>query len=164
MNIVYYSSDFFSEMCGVAIQSLCENNTQENEIVVYIVEDKISEKNKKRLKEITDKFNRTLVFIKMPSQEEVYPGVKINLGRTYARMALGEILPEHVDRVLSLDSDTLVMDSLHDLYNVSFTEDEYVAGVYDCVGKAIQKSVLNVPDDLCYCNAGMFLIDLKKWR
>ena len=26
MNIVYYSSDLFSEMCGVAIQSLCENN------------------------------------------------------------------------------------------------------------------------------------------
>ncbi len=24
MNIVYYSSDLFSEMCGVAIQSLCE--------------------------------------------------------------------------------------------------------------------------------------------
>ena len=164
MNVVYYSSDFFAEMCGVSIQSLCEKNIQENEICIYIVEDHISDLNKERLKNITDKYNRKLIFIKMPSQEEVYPGVKINLGRTYARMALGEILPKTVHRVLSLDSDTLVMDSLHEMYNTEFEENEYVAGVYDCVGSAIQKKVLHVPDDLNYCNAGVFLIDMKKWR
>ena len=67
----------------------------------------------------------------MPKQEEVYPGVKANLGRTYARMALGEILPENVDRVLSLDSDTLVVDSIREMYNTEFSENEFVAGVYD---------------------------------
>ena len=164
MNVVYYSSDFFSEMCGVAMESLCANNTDSKSITVYIVEDNISEKNKNRLKSITDKYGRELIFIRMPSQEEVYPGVKANLGRTYARMALGEILPENVDRVLSLDSDTLVVDSLKEMYNTEFAENEYVAGVYDCVGAAIQRNVLHVNDDLNYCNAGMFLIDLKKWR
>lgn len=164
MNVVYYSSDFFSEMCGVAIESLCENNTDSDEINVYVVEDHISGKNKKRLTDITDKFGRNLKFIRMPSQEEVYPGVTVNLGRTYARMALGEILPQEVDRVISFDSDTLVMDSLNEMYNTQLSDDEYVAGVYDCVGAAIQKKVLHVPDDLKYCNAGMFLIDLKKWR
>lgn len=164
MNVVYYSSDFFSEMCGVAIESLCENNTDSDEINVYVVEDHISEKNKKRLTDITDKFGRNLKFIRMPSQEEVYPGITVNLGRTYARMALGEILPQEVDRVISFDSDTLVMDSLNEMYNTQLSEDEYVAGVYDCVGAAMQKKVLHVPDDLKYCNAGMFLIDLKKWR
>lgn len=164
MNVVYYSSDFFSEMCGVAVQSLCESNQEEDTICVYIVEDHISEQNKSRLRSITDRFKRELVFIRMPSQEEVYPGVTVNLGRTYARMALGEILPKNVDRVISLDSDTLVMDSLHKMYHTEFADNEYVAGVYDCVGAAIQRRVLHVPDDLNYCNAGMFLIDLKKWR
>ncbi|MGN0470461.1 MAG: glycosyltransferase family 8 protein [Acutalibacteraceae bacterium] len=164
MNIVYYSSDFFSEICGVAIESLFENNKESEEITVYIVEDNISDKNKSRLKSIADKFGRTVLFIKMPSQEEVYPGVEMNLGRTYARMALGEILPESVDRVLSLDSDTLVMDSLQEMYDTEFLEDEYVAGVYDCVGAAMQNKVLHAPNDLKYCNAGMYLIDLKKWR
>lgn len=28
MNVVYYSSDFFSEMCGVSIESLLENKYQ----------------------------------------------------------------------------------------------------------------------------------------
>ena len=164
MNVVYYSSDFFSEMCGVAIESLCENNTDSDEINVYVVEDHISEKNKKRLTDITDKFGRNMIFICMPSQEEVYPGVTVNLGRTYARMALGEILPQEVDRVISFDSDTLVMDSLKEMYNTEFSDEQYVAGVYDCVGAAIQDGVLNAEKDLRYCNAGMYLIDLKKWR
>lgn len=164
MNVVYYSSDFFSEICGVAIESLCNNNQQSSDITIYIIEDRISEKNKSRLRKIANKYKRTLIFIKMPTQEEVYPGVKINLGRTYARMALGEILPKSVERVLSLDSDTLVMDSIEDMYNTAFSENEYIAGVYDCVGKGIQKNVLNASEDLNYCNAGMFLIDLKKWR
>lgn len=164
MNVVYYSSDFFSEMCGVAIESLCESNTDADSITVYVVEDHITENNKNRLLEITNRFNRQLVFIRMPKQEEVYPGVKANLGRTYARMALGEILPESVDRVLSLDSDTLVVDSIQEMYNTEFSEDEFVAGVYDCVGRAIQDKVLHGPKDMKYCNAGMYLIDLKKWR
>lgn len=164
MNVVYYSSDFFSEMCGVSMESLCANNTDADEIVIYIVEDHISAQNSDRLLSIVNKYGRRLEFIPMPSQEEVYPGVKANLGRTYARMALGEILPENVDRVLSLDSDTLVLDSLKEMYDVSFDKEEYVAGVYDCVGAAIQRRALHAPDDLHYCNAGMFLIDLKEWR
>ena len=47
MNIVYYSSDLFSEMCGVAIQSLCENNKDADDINIYVVEDNISDENKK---------------------------------------------------------------------------------------------------------------------
>ena len=70
MNVVYYSSDFFAEMCGVAIQSLCECNTEEKNICIYIVEDQISDKNKQRLRSITDRYHRELVFIRMPSQEE----------------------------------------------------------------------------------------------
>lgn len=164
MNVVYYSSDFFSEMCAISILSLCEKNRNTETINIFIVEDGITEKNKKRLLKITDRFNRNLEFIHMPTQDEIYPGVKVNLGRTYTRMALAEILPEKVERVLSLDSDTLILDSLKNMYNIKFKKNEYVAGVYDCVGKSIQKGVLHAPDDIKYCNAGMFLIDLKKWR
>ena len=36
MNIVYYCSDSFSEICGVAIQSLVENNTESDEIALQL--------------------------------------------------------------------------------------------------------------------------------
>ena len=60
--------------------------------LIYIVENNISEHNKYRLLDILNRFHRNIFFIKMPSQNEVYPNVTINLGRTYERMALGEIL------------------------------------------------------------------------
>ena len=60
--------------------------------MIYIVEDNISEHNKYRLLDILNRFHRNIFFIRMPSQNEVYSNVTINLGRTYERMALGEIL------------------------------------------------------------------------
>lgn len=164
MNVVYYSSNFFSEMCGVAIQSLCENNQDSDVITIYVIEDDISEENKNRLCEITDHYNRNIVFIEKPLQQELYPDVKYDLGHTYARMAMAELLPESVERVLSLDSDTLVVNSLSDMYNIEFAENEYVAGVYDCVGRAVQENLLHASKVMKYCNVGMLLIDLKKWR
>lgn len=163
MNVVYYTSDFFSEMCGVAIESLCNNNRETDVIDVYVVEDHVSDTNKSRLKAITDKYNRNLHFIKMPSQQEIFPDINVNLGRTYARMILTQLLPDNVDRVLSLDSDTLVLDSVDEMYNIDF-EGKAICGVYDCLGKAMQQKVLKKGSNMHYCNAGMFLINLKKWR
>lgn len=60
--------------------------------LIYIVENNISEHNKYRLLDILNRFHRNIFFIRMPSQNEVYPNVTINLGRTYAKMALGEML------------------------------------------------------------------------
>lgn len=60
--------------------------------LIYIVENNISEHNKYRLLDILNRFHRNIFFIRMPSQNEVHPNVTINLGRTYERMALREIL------------------------------------------------------------------------
>lgn len=163
MNVVYYTSDFFSEMCGVAIESLCCNNTNADCIDVYVVEDHVSDINKERLLSIVSNYDRNLHFIKMPTQKEMFPDVDINLGRTFARMILTKLLPKSVDRVLSLDSDTLVLDNIVDMYNTDF-ENNSMCGVYDCLGKAMQEGVLKKGPSLKYCNAGMYLINLDKWR
>lgn len=163
MNVVYYTSDFFSEMCGVSIESLCENNMDVPSIDFFVVEDQVSETNKNRLRAITDKYDRKIHFIAMPSQQEMFPGIQVNLGRTYARMALTKILPNNIDRVLSLDSDTLICDSIEEMYKTDF-EGNSLCGVYDCLGRAMQQKVLKKGSSLKYCNAGMYLINLKKWR
>ncbi|MGN0811930.1 MAG: glycosyltransferase family 8 protein [Candidatus Coproplasma sp.] len=164
MNVVYYISDFFSEMCGVSIESLCFNNQDVDEISFYIVENGLTDLNKSRLTTIVKKYNRSIHYIAMPSQNEIYPDVNLNLGRTYSRLALSEILPNSLDRVLSLDSDTLILGSLKEMYETEFNDDQFVAGVYDCVGRAHQLKILEADEKMIYCNAGMFLVDLNKWR
>jgi lipopolysaccharide biosynthesis glycosyltransferase len=164
MDVVYFCSDFFSEMCGVSIESLFENNKDVAGIHCYIVESGITEENQRKLLETAKNHCRKITFIKKPDQHEVFPDITQNMGNAFARMAIGELLPQNVNRVLALDCDTLVLDSLKEMYESKFLENEYVAGVYDCIGAAYQKKVLKAPDDMKYCNAGVFLIDLQKWR
>ena len=57
-----------------------------------IVKKKKTKHNKKKKKKKKKKKQKKKKFIRMPSQNEVYPDVTINLGRIYARMVLGEIL------------------------------------------------------------------------
>ena len=49
VNVAYCSSDLFSEVCAVSIVSLFENNQHLKKINVYIIDDKITNKNKKRI-------------------------------------------------------------------------------------------------------------------
>ena len=47
-------------------------------------------------------------------------------------MCIGTILPESVDRVLCLDSDTLICGNLSELWNVDM-KGNILAGVSDCM-------------------------------
>lgn len=47
MNIVYSSSDSYAEIAGVSIVSLFENNKDIKEMVIYIIDNGISDSNKK---------------------------------------------------------------------------------------------------------------------
>ena len=52
MNIIYSSSDAYSELAGVSITSLFENNKNIDDIEVYIIDNGISEKNKEHFHKI----------------------------------------------------------------------------------------------------------------
>ena len=63
MNVVYSSSDSFAPIAGVSIMSLLHNNTDADEINIYMIDNNISDENKKRFENMVDKFGRNIVFI-----------------------------------------------------------------------------------------------------
>ena len=63
MNIVYSSSDSYAPIAGVSIMSLLHNNTDADEINIYMIDNNISDENKKRFENMVDKFGRNIVFI-----------------------------------------------------------------------------------------------------
>jgi lipopolysaccharide biosynthesis glycosyltransferase len=81
---------------------------------------------------------------------------------SYARLFLGTILPECCQRVLYLDCDTIVQDSLKKLWNVPM-DHALIAGVQDTVDKFFLK-VIHLPENTRYVNAGVLLVNLKAWR
>lgn len=81
----------------------------------------------------------------------------------YIRLYLGDCL-EQIDKVLYLDCDIIVNNSLADLWDTDMTG-YAVAGVRDRINDYIRVyNRLGYPMSEGYINSGMMLINLKKWR
>ena len=84
---------------------------------------------------------------------------------TYARLFLPNILPVEVDKVVYLDCDLLVMDSLKALWQFSLGDGYELAAVVDsCSANTRYYERLRLPSGHRYFNAGVLLIDLAAWR
>ncbi|MDO4921595.1 MAG: glycosyltransferase family 8 protein [Phascolarctobacterium sp.] len=167
MYIAYHSSDYFSQQTGISMASLFENNKDAIDIVVFVIEHNISETNKKKILGIGKKYKRDIRFIPMPNlNEKKRLGLKFIKSAwnfdSYCRLFLDEILPLEVERVLYLDGDVLVNASLKELWNLDI-QGRCAAAVTDSLGEEYYE-LFNLSNSAHYCNSGVILIDLKKWR
>jgi lipopolysaccharide biosynthesis glycosyltransferase len=79
---------------------------------------------------------------------------------TYYRYVIADCIPA-VDKIIYLDCDMLVLDSLKPLWNTDISG-HYVAGVSDM---SAHKYIAHLElENKTYINAGMLLINAKKWR
>jgi lipopolysaccharide biosynthesis glycosyltransferase len=85
----------------------------------------------------------------------------------YARMLVPSLLPRTASRLLYLDSDIVVMESLRPLFETSLTG-AIVAAVPDPVppwiDRPFRSEVLKLPDPEFYFNSGVLLIDVEAWQ
>ncbi len=166
ISVAYCCSDLFSEVCAVSIASLYENNKDVDSIIVYILEDEISEKNKKRIRFLAQNYNRQIIFIPMPKPQNFYNDSRFtfdSVGRTYGRMIWVDVLPVEVHKVLSLDCDTMILSNIKELWNHDLGGCP-IAGVDDCMGRVALVKTQHLKQDTVHCNAGMYIIDLDVWR
>lgn len=166
VNVVYCSSDLFAEVCAVAMVSLFENNRHLEKIRVFVIDDQIQKENRNRILQMARQYGRTVTLIPMPDPSEFYHDDRFtiqSLGHTYARMILGEIIPGDVKRIISLDSDTMVLGKLDDLWHTDL-KGHPIAGVDDCMGRVALVKTQHLKPDAVHCNAGMYLVDLETWR
>ncbi len=166
MNVVYCCSDLFSEVCAVSVVSLFENNRHIQSLDVYVIDDSISKENKDRMVSMADVYDRKIAFIPLPDPSEFYHDSRFtirSLGHTFARMILGDVLPENVEKVISLDSDTMVLGKIDELWNIDMGEYP-IAGVDDCMGRVALVKTQHLKADAVHCNAGMYVMDLTAWH
>ena len=80
----------------------------------------------------------------------------------YSRIFIGELLPEISGKVLYLDCDTLVVDSIAGIFDTDL-QGKPLALAPDAIHPAY-KRVISLPPDKPYYNTGVTLIDLDRWR
>ena len=166
MDILYQFNEKYAPYAGVSITSLFENNKDEDTVRVWILGEGLSEDSRSRFDKLKDKYGREVNYIDgsaiidrikemgMPSYRGSYAA---NI-----RMFISEIFPEETERVLYLDSDTIVLGSISELYNAELNGCT-IGMVYDSLGEEHKQDIGLGADD-GYYNSGVILFDAGKWR
>lgn len=166
MNVMYAADDNYAEIMGVSILSLLESNRHVQDVHFYIVEDKISQDNIKKLQDMIESYNRDVVFLKKPDIRGKL-GVELKTLRwsdsAYSRLFLKELFRQYqqVDKLLYLDCDTLIISSLQELWETDIN-DYLGAACLECMSN-LHKRIIGAKKTDNYINTGMLLLNVKKW-
>ncbi|MCM1234203.1 MAG: glycosyltransferase family 8 protein [Ruminococcus flavefaciens] len=166
MNILYASDNNFSEIMGISILSLFENNKDVEDIRIYIVNDNISEDNCRKIESIFTKYNRTMPIWKAIRSINEVLKVEVYEDRfsqtQFARLFLEKIIDKNDERILYLDCDTIVHDSLKELWDMPLNG-KMGAVLADAFSPLYRANIGLEKNDLMF-NSGVMLIDMVKWR
>lgn len=150
------------------LYSLFDNNRKEK-ITIHFLGNKLKEQDKIDLSDIAVNFEQEILFYDIradsfPSElndlflSKIMPA-HISLS-TFSRLFISSILPNSVKRCIYLDGDILISSSISSLWEE------------DLQGKSIGWCIDGQRDNISskrlglnsYCNAGVLLIDLERWR
>lgn len=163
MNIpIFLSSDNnYAPFAAAAIASIADN-TKSN-VVFYILESAMTPDIQKRICALKDVFNNVLIeFIKI--KENTLKNLANSSGyisqSTYNRFFIGDLKPE-ISKCLYLDVDLIVLEDIGELYSTDLKK--YTIGAVEDLNSKYRNRSLFDPEHT-YFNAGVLLIDLKKWN
>jgi lipopolysaccharide biosynthesis glycosyltransferase len=163
--VIYSSDDNYAQHMGVSIYSLLNCNKDFKKIHIFIIENKISVDNKEKITFLIKSFlNADITWIdfsKWSHKLQLNMSWKIALS-SYARLFVASMIPSDIERVIYLDCDMIICDSLKDLW-IWTLNGQVIGAVQDAVSGHVKESV-EIESTSKYFNAGMLLIDLKKWR
>ena len=170
-DVVYASDDRYAVQLGVSLISLCENNCEAIRIRCFIFDGGISSENADRLRKIAGQYKLEIIFIDVRGFLEYLPPDYDSHGYNpivFVRLLLAEYLPQETEAVLYLDCDTVVNGSLDSLigYKEQLLEDHtLLAAVPELyMPPAVKARSIGFSGKETYYNAGVLLINLKKWR
>ena len=162
MTIVCAIDNNYIKHCAVMLRSLYEANPKED-ISVYIIHGDIDKVEKAKLAAYLGKFLRSVSFVKIDQKMlEGFPIFGHLPLSTYYRLLIPSVLPSSIQKIIFLDSDLIVVDSLSELWNAPLGEHPLAAVTDHHVKENCQR--LGLFEGSGYFNPGVMVIDLNKWR
>lgn len=171
MEIVCSTDSCYVMQTGIMLTSLFENN-READIRVHVLHNGIDSNSITLIERIASDYGQKITFCHVDETLfSAFPigrdGQNTHVGTSYAtyyRLFLSELLPNDINRVLYLDGDIIVTDSLNELWATDM-HDKAIAAVPDSYNNKIEHyNRLHYPQPMGYFNAGVLLINLDYWR
>ena len=158
--VAYSCNDKHSMLALVSMTSIMENT--ENNIEFYILHSNLSQKSFDMLNSVSKYKNARVIFKQV--DETLFKNFK-NVSwvttETWFRVLLPNLLSKY-DKVIYLDCDTLVCGDISNFYNIDISN--VLVGVVKDIWGIIQACKRTNLPDKSYFNAGVLLINSKKWR
>lgn len=169
--VFFAVDDGYIPFLAVSMQSLIDNSSEDNKYAIKILYTNVSKENMLKIKKY-EKENISIEFVDLNTQlqeiqEKLYTRNYFS-NTTYYRLFIPELYKQY-DKALYLDSDTVILTDVADLYNEEIG-DNLVAGVPDGAVQTVEifqeyvEKVVGVVDYNNYFNAGILLMNLEELR
>lgn len=168
---IFYACDLnYLPFLSVSLSSLKDNRNKDNYYHIYILCHDISKKSQEPILNLNED-NFKIEFVDVHDKLKVINN-RLQLrdyytSSTYYRLFIADMFKEY-NKVIYLDSDTIVLDDISKLYNYNI-KDNYVGAITDKVVnsndtfKKYSKEVLGIKAKK-YFNAGVIVMNLKMFR
>ncbi len=145
--------------------SLFENN-RSSQIVVHLLYHSLSNESQEAIKELCDRYKQQLCLYDI--DEKAFSGIEIKHGdlsiATFYRLLLPSLLDESISKILHLDCDVIVLEDIHELFEIDLTGFGVAAIKDSTPGNDAHRRVMGQQlDDRSFC-AGVMMINLDYWR
>ena len=167
IHIVFACNDAYAQILAVCFKSITLSQPiVENETyTLHVLTDKFSERSIKRLKEVIKERADMVLQIHYVDMN-VLQGLDDERFTAFAflRFIIPNVLPDKIERVLYLDTDTLVANSVLPLFSLDM-KGKAIGAVNENIPNSRERARrLNYDENKGYFNSGVLLIDLKQWR
>jgi lipopolysaccharide biosynthesis glycosyltransferase len=165
--IAFACDEGYSKHVAVVMQSILVNAAIEDRHEFHILTMNLSSDAENRLLEIATRGNATVLVHRLKVERLAgFPTASLPL-ETYLRLLLPDLLPEY-EKILYLDADLIVLDSLSNLWDFPIG-DKAIAAAIDSItifrGTTLEHfKALQLSDEHSYFNAGVLLLNLEVLR
>lgn len=161
MKIAYACDNNYISHTGISIQSLLANNTDIEELIIYLISVNISNDNINRINSIVHDYKRELIVIPF---KNLCPNLKLSsVGRhietVYAKLFFGNL--EDVDKIIYLDSDVIINGSLKEMWGIELGDNYF--GLVKTVTKDYSLQ-LGLTESDPFFNDGVAIVNAKLLR
>ena len=149
MNILFSSDENYARHMGVAMVSIMQHNGDVEKIRFFVINNRILSSTIEKLESLVQGYkNAEIFFIPFESYEKK---LHLNLAwpislSSYARLFVGEMLPDKVEKVLYLDCDIVICGSIGALWNTNLNG-KCLGAIQDMVPSQTKASVGLLPED-----------------
>lgn len=164
MNLLFAINRGFTELLCSCLHTVVKNGGARH-YDAYILHSDLEEADKDRIEQTVGP-NAACHFITVDEAIfDGFPETHRYPKQIYYRLAAPLLLPDDLDRILYLDVDLVVINSLEELYNIDFAGNYYAAcsHVREFLTKFNQVR-LGVDDDVPYINTGVMVMNLPLLR